>query len=407
MRRFGCLFGIALILGCPKKSRDETSHVAPDPVLPPASASVTVTKPPPPADPFTATIEPRVAAHGDDVAWVDLDSRIGHTLDGGAHWDWLPTPRKFSFDPFTIAPGDGSAWVTLNDETAKKTTILRCDGTTWTDVTPKLPSMPTGDWLGAVYPWDRDVAFLARSDESTPTKLTLLSTRDGGKTWKRDDVATFAYVRDARFYPLDRDRVWVMGEIDHGMSSMPGQLWLTDDGGTTGWKVVTAPPPNAGDLGFLDHARGFLLASETTTSPPNLWRTEDEGLSWKKIFSETDAIENMPVFQGDHAVLVADRFQITSDGGKTWRMGSFRPEGPVGQYGSVLWHVKDAHFETSDGTTWKTRSAREALLEGEVWSIVVATEKTGWMVVGTKDGKWRIVGTHDGGATFNAYGPPR
>ena len=155
----------------------------------------------------------------------------------------------------------------------------------------------------------------------------------------------------------------------------------------------------------MDHARGFLLASTTTTTPPNLWRTDDEGRSWTKIFDEAEEIEAMPIFDGDAAVLVAKRFQSTSDGGRTWHKGSPRPEGAIGQYGGALWHVKDEHFEYSTGTAWKARVEPQELLVGEVTSIVVASKRTGWVVVQTNAGTWRVVGTHDGGETWTAFTP--
>jgi photosystem II stability/assembly factor-like uncharacterized protein len=415
MRRRAKLFGtlavvvLTPLLGCPKKSRDETSHVAPDPVVASASASTSASpiQPAPNADPFPSSAEPVVFAHGDDVAWifVDTDGRSGHTTDGGAHWTWLDPPKKLDSFTFTLARTDGSGWMTAYGETG--TAIFRCDGAAWTNVTPTPAAKPPGAWYQTVAPFDRDVAYVVRTDEASPTKTAFFSTHDGGKTWSEDDVTTTVYVRDVRFFPLDRDRAWAMGEIDHGMSSMPGLLWLTDDGGIIGWKTFMPPPPNAGTLLFLDHTRGFLLASEGTTSPPNLWRTDDEGKSWKQIFDASQEIERLPEFHGDDAVLVAKQFEITRDGGRTWTKGSTRPEGAIGQFGRVLWRVDGGHFEDSGGSSWARRKDEEPLLAGEVTSIAMGSESTGWMVVQTKAGTWRVVGTRDGGKTFRAFAPPR
>jgi photosystem II stability/assembly factor-like uncharacterized protein len=415
MRRLARLFGTVAIvaagpiLGCPKRSRDETSHVAPDPAVASASASASASpaKPAPNADPFASSAEPVVFAHGDDVAWifVDADGRSGHTTDGGAHWTWLDPPKTLDSFTFSVARNDGSGWMTAYDATS--TTIFRCDDAAWTNVTPKLPATPPGAWYQTVAAWDRDVAYVAHTDEASPTKTPFFSTHDGGKTWSEDDVTTTVYVRDVRFFPLDRDRAWAMGEIDHGMSSMPGLLWLTDDGGTIGWKTVVPPPPNAGALLFLDPTRVFLLASETTTSPPNLWRTEDEGRSWNQIFDASHEIERLPELHGDDAVLVGKRFEITRDGGRTWTKGSTRPEGAIGQFGRVLWHVDGGHFEDSGCLSWARRKDEEPLLAGEVTSIVMGSESTGWMVVHSKAGTWRVVGTHDGGDTFRSFAPPK
>jgi hypothetical protein len=211
----------------------------------------------------------------------------------------------------------------------------------------------------------------------------------------------------ARFHSLDRDRVWAMIELDHGMSSMPGLLYFTDDGAKRGWMTVVPPPPNAGELSFLDDKHGFLLATTTTTSLPSLWRTEDGGLSWNSIFDEDAEITAMPVFDGDDAVIVAKEFQSTSDRGKTWRKGVALPEGGIlGQHGHDVLRVADGSIAGSHaGGAFGTPQA-SALLVGDPVSIAVPTYATAWVVSSLPKSTFRIAVTHDGARHWTSFAPP-
>ena len=392
-----------LVVGCRGASKRDPPSVAPDPVVASSSAPA---KPIVAAAPFHSSQTPVVLARGDDVAWIHLGDLglVGHTIDGGAHWTWARLPPSGT-SALSLARGDGSAWVTQWAE-GKATTLLRCDGEKLTDVTPKTSLGGTGaSALARVQPFDRDVAFVHRSDATDPEHTTIFVTHDGGKTWTTDRVSTFSPIVDVRIFALDRDHAWALVELEHGMSSMPGLLYLTDDGGK-GWMTVVPPPPNAGELSFLDDRRGFLLASTTTTSPPNLWRTEDRGLSWKKVLDESDEVSGMPIFDGDDAIVVAKELHVTTDGGAHWRKGSARPDGAIGQLGGVVWRVgDDGRFAFGAGDAWTKRPA-DPLLVGDVESISVTSKTTGWIVLRVDQETWRVVATHDAGLHWTSFAPP-
>jgi len=195
---------------------------------------------------------------------------------------------------------------------------------------------------------------------------TVIVTTDGGNTWvptmKEEDVG----YNDVFFSDLKNG--WIVGEF--------GTILHTTDGGKT-WKPQTCkdieplvesgdlwsmPKPTLYSVSFKDNKRGWIAGIEGV-----LLSTEDGGLKWKKIPSDTKFSIFSLQINGEKgwAVGAEGNYLITTDGGKKWNKKddvikvrfwlqglSFRTDRDgfvVGSRGTVV-HTTDG------GETWKMLS---------------------------------------------------
>jgi photosystem II stability/assembly factor-like uncharacterized protein len=184
-----------------------------------------------------------------------------------------------------------------------------------------------------------DLRFLSASNirmfgvrPSSPEKLVLVSTEDGGGSWYEQVVEEselapgWAYV-SARGRFLDDGNGWLMGRVRSSSAFSVAELLRTTDGGAS-WQRLPRPPA-AGRFVFVDSDFGFMTGAPVSE---RLYRTLDGGLSWEELelpFETGTAIYDLPVFLspmlGNLAVTVRGRsprlltFE-TRDGGNTWTL---------------------------------------------------------------------------------------
>jgi photosystem II stability/assembly factor-like uncharacterized protein/tetratricopeptide (TPR) repeat protein len=136
------------------------------------------------------------------------------------------------------------------------------------------------------------------------SNVTTLRTTDGGNSWIHADLCQ-VYVNAIQYCFLsfpDTDKGWLMIIPDHGMNSMPGVLYRTDNGGRN-WQLVNSTRGNdddwdpqgtqpgfadrhpylvcGGSIAFQNASNGWLLGSITTTTPAFLFATRDAGQTWQ------------------------------------------------------------------------------------------------------------------------------
>jgi hypothetical protein len=326
-----------------------------------------------------------------------------------------------------------------NDWIFEQNAILRTTngGAAWKAVlvaSPKesLASFYNGDfaWITAVY------------DEST--NVSILKTIDGGKSWGNRELSVPYPVEDCEMSvpPESReqsslaernietipasipvpDQEMLLLIPDHGMSSMPGYLYSSDEyeyGDT--WELINSTAdmnnnwndPNGGEPGFADShpylicggsiafqdlANGWLLGQLTTTTRPFLFFTHDGGTNWQEqrfdlppsLHDGSIVPQKLPEFFGSDGIVEAafnpnDRgstndceiFYDTHDAGKTWRPTSRVKR--VGAYSFVsgkrgwIWcpqthdsnstaPVRGTLSRTDDGgRTWKAINMKQSL----------------------------------------------
>ena len=204
-------------------------------------------------------------------------AEIGYTDNAGAAWtnvnvgatngEFMPWNGGLcALDPYHI-------WACTDDGTGAAGNIYFSDdsGATWTlqaTGTDALNYVHFVDYLTGVCVGDTN---------------EILATTDGGSSWSTITGPAAQNAVDALCVAvIDRYR-WRVGYED-------GELWYTEDGGTTWAERAIPDPPSAtavnrvNDIHFIDEHNG-VMAVKYTVSGPAVWgaiyRTFDGGYSWE------------------------------------------------------------------------------------------------------------------------------
>ncbi|MDA8193641.1 MAG: hypothetical protein M0Z53_06560 [Thermaerobacter sp.] len=186
-------------------------------------------------------------------------------------------------------------------------------------------------------------------------QLAVYWTANRGQTWSGGVFATSLFsqgggvwVRSLSF--LGKETAFITVQPQHGMSSEPGELWVTRTGGTS-WTRIAATNhltwPAAGQVGFLNRTTGWDVASLTTTTPNVMWETTDGGATWTPVslpghpavrlsvltppqfFGAKGILPVEYVPQSARTVAFSTILYHSADGGRTWHAGApVRPSPP-------------------------------------------------------------------------------
>jgi photosystem II stability/assembly factor-like uncharacterized protein len=247
-------------------------------------------------------------------------------------------------------------------------------GATWRKLSP-----PSEDALRDIFfvdperGWivcERSVHLLREKDEH---RSYLLRTDDGGRTWSRVEVAgadVDARLVGVRFAGARHG--WAYGEL--------GALYSTSDGGET-WARRRVPTRHLLlDAELLDERRGWVAGAGAT-----LLRTDDGGLTWRAA----RLIERA----GGGPAAPADAGEEGRDGGRAVRFNAVefadaRSGWVVGSGGAV--------YATSDGgATWRAQVSEVA---ADLYDVEFADARRGWAV----GYGGVLLRTEDGGRTWEA-----
>jgi photosystem II stability/assembly factor-like uncharacterized protein len=228
-------------------------------------------------------------------------------------------------------------------------------GRTWRKHAP-----PTDDSLRDLFFTDAETGWLVC--ERNPFKLAsldesrayLLKTTDGGATWSRVEVT---HGEDAgliltRIVFADSQRGWAMGET--------GALYATRDGGAT-WSRQRVPTQRL-LLGasFLDATQGWLVGAGAT-----ILQTSDGGAQWQgaaSLSNETARLNSVSFCDSRRGWAVGARGTVlaTLDGGRTWRRQASNTDADLSDVSFLDaregWAVgaNGAMLHTTDGgATWE------------------------------------------------------
>ncbi|QSO46326.1 WD40/YVTN/BNR-like repeat-containing protein [Alicyclobacillus mengziensis] len=329
----------------------------------------------------------------------------------------------------------------------KGATVVRTadGGKSWFDVSPRGTRIDTPDGVDFI---NEETAWMtiqpvSQSTHAFKTYLMLYHTNNGGQTWSSMKVLgnNQPPIQETEISIVNPSTIYIDIVPEHGMNSMPGQLTVSDNGGTS-WRTVTTPSDVqlGGSLQFVAPSRGWLSTSNSTTGNYQLYQTLDGGTSWHK-----HPVPVPPQYQGDKASLSLPQFSAanpnlgileatfqgqgsviehrgiysTSNAGRSW---SF--VGPLpGQAGFVSFpntrigaaiplsssKTFPTLYETTDGgESWTSvalpRAPFSTLLKNYVPSqLDFVSKNVGWMVWGSRRGgsaTEEIWNTTDGGRTW-------
>jgi len=274
---------------------------------------------------------------------------------------------------------------------------------------------------------------------------TVLSTADGGRSWKRQAVPSAFTYHAVHF--VNEASGWIVGGAPVPYTRLSrGILLCTHDGGKHWFEPSTRRFPRLRDVRFSDTGHGIVVGEPTLECPSGVWITRTGGRQWKPVRGEAGAEPgacalaeadfglvigtkgyaaslrsgrlqqarldpisatlydvSMPPGRVGYAVGTGGTVLRTETAGSIWgpvSLGVGEAESAVDLYGvcfvdgwhgwavgspgSVVWHTRNA------GRDWqRLRTGRTAPLR----AVHFIDRKTGWAVgdLGT------VLGTRDGG----------
>ena len=345
-----------------------------------------------------------------------------------------------------VAPGSG--WVVAEPSDGSSCPPHRLywtddNGRSWRDITPR--PMPTPG-IGLVFFLDRSHGWTLSSDstgaDAEGVHFFLLRTEDGGKNWGTTVLQSptlgmpDSYDSPIQLQFTDSQHGWMLWHW-HLMNSSHDHLLSTSDGGRS-WKRLP-DPPGAGPLQFLSPNDGWMIGgSPGQTGIPRidndqLWRTHDGGKNWKPVSVPAphesaywfDRLNFWSVREG----VVTGQEQIsprqfrfstcrTEDEGKSWHCEQFEAYGadPFFAGTHVYWRTID-HVETTnrgvrlskprlqvDGRTIST-AVPAAESEDGIGTADFVDPSNGWILYGR--GRHEIIlTTTDGGKSAQPASMP-
>lgn len=182
---------------------------------------------------------------------------------------------------------------------------------------------------------------------------TILSSTDGGKTWKPQATYTTSSIEGLCF--LDEKRGWAVGWL--------GTILRTRDGGGRWESVPAGVTDTLLAVSFLDAENGWIVGA-----PGVILRTKDGGTTWAELPAPIPGwFRSVVVTPAGRGWISGDSNILgTRDGGATWQ-----PVDPPGSMTSamnrLLWHGGHLWVAGPNGT-WRLEGDRQwqEIGDGEV-----------------------------------------
>jgi photosystem II stability/assembly factor-like uncharacterized protein len=305
-------------------------------------------------------------------------------------------------------------------------------GRTWTDITPvRRLSGGLPPELALLHPvfLDAEHGWVTANDCTGGTAM-LFITASGGRRWARTPIPPSTCAAGAGTTPtfVDERHGWLVHLEPTGASAT---IQRTVDGGKT-WSREQTFLWITG-VRFVDPLHGWLAGSKLR-GDMGLFGTSDGGRNWTSISTPLpsccrnwSALFDAPTFLDDEYAVTpvtlrnAHRssvvFDISADGGRTWRVGARLPPARAGTSGFpspapvsiaskgdwwVLAGRRPNLRRTSDGgRTWRSVAMPT---DGRVIGLGAVGARRAWISV--LDGRVaKLLATRDGGRTWRALTP--
>ncbi len=308
-------------------------------------------------------------------------------------------------------------------------------GNTWENISDGF----FGGSIGAisVSETDNNVIYVGQGEETVRGNVSmgkgLWKTQDAGKTWQHIGLENTRHIGRIRIHPTNPDIVLVAAMGDLFKDTQDRGVYKTTDGGKT-WKKVLFSDAGSGavDLIFDPSNPRILFASTWTIrrtpydmssggAGSKLWKSTDEGETWKDITNNTGLPKGLKGMIGV-TVSAANHNRVwaiienepdgglyrSDDGGEKWqKVNNDRALRQRSWYYSRIYadpqdaekiYVLNVRYHTSKdgGRTFKARNAPH----GDHHDLWISPEDPNRMIMGD-DGGAQI--SFDGGQNWTSY----
>ena len=332
----------------------------------------------------------------------------------------------------------GYGWALGYDVKNSPLLVLRTDsgGESWAvTALPKLPAGPVpGLKVAEILPFGPHRAVLAaRAGERA---VAVLRTSDGGATWAQTLLEVEPWETGGVHLAFAGEEGWLLLTSDPALGSMRKSIFRSSDGGRSWTSVARAatekPLPEreyVTGIAAFDGERAWVGRYYRTEESAFLYETADGGKRWSQL--SLPYPQDVPhgfwantfpplLFGPDRqrGVLVAGFPGIagattiyrTSDGGRTWELGTGVTALSLRDYsfadadnGWLLQQGGARLFDTADGgRTWNERidPNQEFPQLREAVQIEFTDAATGWALLRLESGRSRVLKSTDRGATW-------
>jgi len=266
---------------------------------------------------------------------------VWHSEDGGKTWQpqWHQQPvlniGALALDPndaSTIYAATGEANLSADSYPGVGLFQSKDAGKNWNLIAPTdKTGIPSRIGTVAVNPKNSQHLLLGGVSHASGSSDGLHQSRDGGKTWMRDNFAgAQAYRCHAIvFHPIKAGLIYATVS---GAAARNG-IWTSNDHGQT-WKQLPKGLPSADVIGRASLAISpsmpdvmYALLATTDEKVLGVFRTSDGGASWSDVTTTHFAKEGQMSYGNVIVVHPGDPNQVlcggvdlhrTTDGGKTW-----------------------------------------------------------------------------------------
>lgn len=190
-----------------------------------------------------------------------------------------------------------------------------------------------------------DVSFVSRTRGwVVGDRGTILTTFDGGETWRLLDSTTDANLYAISFFD-ENFGLAVGGEILPSARVGRGVVLRTIDGGETWGEIETAAFPILRDVKILDEGTAWIAGDSSESYPSGLFASADSGLTWNALSGNKRGGWRAVLFDPIERIGVG----TTVDGGLQTvdDATAERRTLPIG-----LRRLRDVAFDAATGTAW-------------------------------------------------------
>ena len=258
------------------------------------------------------------------------------------------------------------------------------------------------------------------------TEGTVLSSQDGGETWKRFTVPGAENIDFRDIVGFNENSAVLMSSGSGGAS----RVYLTNDGGTN-WKLVLSNTESTGffdAVKFWDQKHGMLLG-DPVNGHFTILVTEDGGLTWEKP-AQPSALKDEGAFAASGTSLTllgrdeacfgtgginGGRVFHTTNAGKSWTFASTPVSVVAASAGVFSLKFRDRRHGIAVGGDYKTPQKDTGTIAitkdgGKTWrmpsaalgyksAIAYLDTRHSWIAVGSSGSNYSV----DGGKTWESF----